>query len=300
MRRLPPWIKVRLPASPLYRKVNETLKQAVLHTVCESARCPNRAECFSRGTATVMILGDICTRNCRFCAISHGKPLPVDFDEPKRIKQVAQDLKLKHVVVTSVTRDDLADGGAGLFAETIKQIKTLSGVTVEVLTPDFLGNKQSVKTVIDAKPEVFNHNLETVARLYSKVRPQADYERSLSVLKMASEFSDNINIKSGIIVGMGETDQELYKALKDLLNAGCRYLTLGQYLAPSKEHMPVDRFVRPEQFREYKRIALNMGFKAVASAPLVRSSYRAEEMLKPEKDEGYSETKRSSAVAIQK
>lgn len=280
MSRLPPWIKIRLSADGRYHAVQQALNTSLLNTVCESARCPNKHECFSRGTATVMIMGNICTRNCRFCAINSGTPSPLDRDEPRRVAQLAAQLGLSHIVVTSVTRDDLEDGGASLFAETVTCLKALPGVSVEVLTPDFMGVRESVSLVLAAGPDVFNHNLETVKRLQPVIRPQADYQRSLSVLHTASERSPDIRVKSGIMVGLGETDEEIFEAMEGLLKAGCEYLTIGQYLAPSRSHVPVDRFVHPIMFERYRGKALDMGFKAVASGALVRSSYRADAMMR--------------------
>ena len=279
MSRLPPWIRIRLQADGCYRAVQQILKKTQLNTVCESANCPNKAECFSRGTATVMIMGNICTRNCRFCAIQSGTPALIDNNEPDRVAQLAAQLGLRHVVVTSVTRDDINDGGASMFARTITSLHTLTGVSVEVLTPDLKGVEKSISTVLSAQPDVFNHNLETVKRLQSDIRPQADYQRSLAVLRFAAEWQPHTRIKSGVMVGLGETDEELFEALEDLSGTGCKYLTIGQYLAPSRDHIPVDRFVHPEKFQEYRGKALAMGFKAVASGPLVRSSYKAENML---------------------
>ncbi|MBI2441722.1 MAG: lipoyl synthase [Lentisphaerae bacterium] len=276
--RRPPWIRVRLRAAGHFAKVAQTLRVTALPTVCEEADCPNQSECFSRGTATVMILGKRCTRQCRFCAVKSAIPYPVDPSEPERVAALARELALRHVVVTSVTRDDLPDGGAELFAETITRLKVLPGVTVEVLTPDFGGDEHLVATVLFAEPQVFNHNLETVRRLQPAVRPQAGYERSLKVLSVAAAWRPRPIVKSGLMVGLGETDEELMETLADLRSAGCRSLTLGQYLAPTREHWPVSRFVPPEQFARYREQALALGFTAVAAGPLVRSSYRADQL----------------------
>ena len=277
---LPPWIKVRLPGEGAYASVSEAVMKGGLHTVCESARCPNRHECFSRGTATVMILGNTCTRDCSFCAVGNGKPSPIDPDEPHRVAMAAKELKLKHVVVTSVTRDDLADGGAGVFAEVIREVrKVLPEATVEVLTPDFGGSEKDVASVLAARPDVFNHNLETVRRLQRNIRPEADYDRSLGVLKIAAAVEPGIAVKSGLMVGLGETDEEVHETMQDICAAGCNYLTVGQYLAPSGDHMPVDRYVEPDMFSRYEEDALSMGFSGVAASPLIRSSYRAGEMI---------------------
>ncbi|MDD5679329.1 MAG: lipoyl synthase [Kiritimatiellae bacterium] len=278
--RLPPWIRVRLRADGQFSKVHETIRAGGLHTVCEGARCPNKLECYNRGTATVMILGETCTRRCRFCAVrNEPPPHPVDPLEPARVVEMARTLGLRYVVVTSVTRDDLPDGGAGLFAETIIQLKRLEGVTVEVLTPDFQGKRHLVEAVLAAGPHVFNHNLETVRRLQPDVRPQADYERSMQVLRIAAAWLPKLIVKSGLMVGLGETDDELMAALADLRSAGCRSLTIGQYLAPSPRHWPIARFVPPERFEHYRRCALAMGFLAVAAGPLVRSSYQADQLM---------------------
>ncbi len=277
--RLPPWFKLRFRATGRHQQVASLLRAGCLHTVCESARCPNRQECFNSGVATVMILGNRCTRDCRFCAVESGAVDPPDNDEPRRVAQLAKDLNLKHLVVTSVTRDDLPDGGAGLFAETIRITRQATNATIEVLTPDFLGRRESLETVFAAQPDVFNHNLETVRRLQAVVRPQADYERSLAVLAQAAAWRPAMLVKSGLMLGLGETDDELREAMEQLFKAGCRALTLGQYLAPSSQHHPVARYVTPEQFNTYAEWARETGFVKVASAPLVRSSYHAESML---------------------
>lgn len=278
-RRLPSWIRVRLRSQGHFPKVAEILRDKGLRTVCDGADCPNKPECYGRGTATVMILGDVCTRSCRFCAVPFGQPRPVALDEPARVAAFAQALSLTHVVVTSVTRDDLPDGGARVFAATIIQLKRLRSVTVEVLTPDFQGHEPAVAIVLSAAPQVFNHNLETVRRLQPQVRPQADYDRSLKVLRFAAAWAPELIVKSGLMVGLGETDDELMEALTDLRTVGCRSLTLGQYLAPSRQHLPVARYVRPEQFAHYQKRAFELGFAAVAAGALVRSSYRAEQLM---------------------
>ncbi|MFA5042493.1 MAG: lipoyl synthase [Kiritimatiellia bacterium] len=277
--RLPPWIRVRLRADGHFSKVHATIRAEGVRTVCEGARCPNKLECYNRGTATVLILGETCTRSCKFCAVRGGVPHPPDTREPEHVVAMARTLGLRHVVVTSVTRDDLADGGAGLFAETVIRLKCREGVTVEVLTPDFQGRRHLVETVLAAAPHVFNHNLETVRRLQPDVRPQADYDRSLQVLRVAAAWRPKLIVKSGLMVGLGETDDELMAAISDLRSAGCRGLTLGQYLAPSPRHWPIARFVPPERFEHYRRRALEMGFMAVASGPLVRSSYQADQLM---------------------
>lgn len=256
------------------------LGKLALHTVCQSAKCPNLPECFSRGTATFMILGDICTRNCRFCAVEKGMPRPLDPEEPHRVAQAAQALGLSHVVVTSVSRDDLPDGGAEHFAATIRAIRrALPEAGVEVLIPDFKGDLDALRTVVEAGPDVLNHNLETVPRLYPRVRPQADYRRSLKVLKVAKEFDGTLLTKSGLMLGLGEEKGEILKVMEDLRRVGCDLLTLGQYLAPSEEHHPVIRFIPPEEFDKLKLKGEEMGFSKIASGPPVRSSYQAGEML---------------------
>lgn len=277
-KRLPPWIRIRFKADGQYGLVQTTLRRQGLHTVCESAHCPNRQECFNLGTATVMILGNICTRNCLFCAVQTGVPKPVDPDEPRRVAELVKSLNLRHAVITSVTRDDLPDGGASAFAATVNAIRALTNNTVstEVLTPDFNGSQTALALVLVSGPDVFNHNLETVERLQPVVRPQADYRRSLRVLQSASAFKGRQVVKSGLMAGMGETDDELFQAMSDLLGAGCQCLTIGQYLAPSRRHLPVHRFVPPEMFNEYRQQALSMGFNEVAAGPLVRSSYLAD------------------------
>lgn len=274
--RLPPWIRVRVPARGPAAAVTDLLARGSLHTVCQGAHCPNQSECFNRGTATFMILGDTCTRDCRFCAVTAGRPLPPDPGEPERVAEAAARLALKHIVVTSVTRDDLPDGGAGLFAETIRAIRVrLPKSAIEVLVPDFLGREIDLTTVLAARPEVFNHNLETVRRLQREIRPAADYERSLAVLRFAAASTLPPAVKSGLMVGLGETDGEMREAIADLRQAGCGLLTIGQYLAPSRQHAPVRRYVPPETFAGYARFATGLGFRGVASGPMVRSSYHA-------------------------
>ena len=274
-RRLPPWLTKRLPRGAEVERVRSLLRKHALHTVCQSAHCPNLWECFSRKTATFMILGDCCTRDCRFCAIRSGVPEPVDTGEPERVAKAAHELGLKHVVVTSVTRDDLPEGGASQFVRTINAVRDATGATVEVLTPDFAGNTDAVRTVVEARPEVYNHNLETVPSLYEEVRPGADYARSLELLQRVKELDANVFTKSGLMLGLGESTEEVLDVLEDLRRVGCELLTLGQYLAPSREHLPIARFVPPEEFDELGRKAREMGFGGVASAPFVRSSHNA-------------------------
>jgi lipoic acid synthetase len=273
--RLPQWMRRPIATDEKYPDVSKLLESLQLNTVCSSAKCPNRHECWNRGTATVMILGNTCTRNCRFCNVNTGRPDPVDAGEPARVAEAAKRLNLKHIVITSVTRDDLSDGGAGAFAATINAVKeAMPGASVEVLTPDFA---EHLDTVLDAQPDVFNHNLETVKRLQEVIRPQASYEKSLATLRKAAERG-GVMVKSGLMLGLGETDEEIFQALEDLYAAGVRLLTLGQYLAPTREHYPVERFVSPEHFDELAAKARLMGFEGVAAGPLVRSSYRADEL----------------------
>jgi lipoic acid synthetase len=274
----PPWLKRRIPSGATYQQVRELIQKTRLHTVCQEACCPNLGECFSQGTATFLILGDRCTRNCRFCAVSHGPNELPDPGEPGRLADAVHTMNLSYAVVTSVTRDDLPDGGASMFAETILRIREKSPDTrVEVLIPDFGGDLQSLETVLGAGPHVLNHNVETVPRLYASVRPQAVYERSIDLLKNAHRVAPSIPTKSGLMLGLGEEPEEVERVLRDLLGAGCRILTLGQYLQPSAEHLPVERFVTPSEFEAWRRKALEMGFREVASGPFVRSSYRARE-----------------------
>ena len=280
-RRFPPWMRKHLAAGSREGSVRGLLGELKLETVCANAACPNQCECFGRGLATFMILGRVCTRNCRFCAVSHGEPAAVDEDEPRRVALAAQRLGLRHVVVTSVTRDDLADGGAGHFAATIRALRDALGedATIEVLTPDFAGKKGALETVLSAGPDVFNHNVETVERLYAVVRPGANYKRSLELLKRAKTIRPEVTTKSGLMVGMGETREELSGTLRDLREAGVELLTVGQYLAPTRGHHPVIRFVEPGEFEEIEKEALSLGFKGAACGPFVRSSYRAGEQL---------------------
>ncbi|OGP21790.1 MAG: lipoyl synthase [Deltaproteobacteria bacterium GWA2_55_10] len=276
MKRLPPWAKKRLgPASRLH-ELKSILRSRGLHTVCESARCPNIGECFSKPTATFMILGDVCTRTCGFCSVDKGATaLLVDPHEPENIALTAKEMGLRHVVITSVTRDDLPDGGAGQFALTIKAIKdNISGILVEVLTPDFNGDDQALSTVLEARPDIFNHNLETVPSLYPKVRPQADYRRSLEVIRKAKR--PGIITKSGIMVGLGETVEEVKSLLQDLLAVGCDAVTIGQYLRPTKDNLEVVEYIDLGLFKEYEEFGRGIGFRHVYSGPFVRSSYNAE------------------------
>jgi len=277
----PPWLKKRIPPFKDLQKVKSILDQAELHTVCEEARCPNLGECFCGGTATFLILGRICTRNCGFCAVEHGIPAPADDTEPEKVAQAVQKMGLQYVVVTSVTRDDLFDGGASLFAKTIQAIRASNPkIKVEVLIPDFQGDLKSLKAVLKECPDVLNHNVETISRLYPEVRPQADYKRSLDLLKKSKELHPHISIKSGFMLGLGETENEVLELLRDLRETGCDFLTIGQYLQPRKDRLSVVRYVSPDEFEEYKRIGEEMGFRAIASGPFVRSSFHAFEMFK--------------------
>jgi lipoic acid synthetase len=281
--RLPAWLKRAIPASPQAGHVQRVLDDLGLATVCHGAKCPNRAECFSRGTATFMILGEHCSRACRFCAVSEGELLPPRADESKAVAQACAQLKLRHVVITSVTRDDLPDGGAGHFAATIRVVRQTCGeVIIEVLTPDFLGDAPAVATVIGAGCDIFNHNVETVPSLYAAVRPEAQYARSLAVLAEARRQMDERGggyTKSGLMVGLGETRDELLTVMDDLRAAGCDILTIGQYLQPSADQLPVSRYVTPEEFAQYEADARQRGFRAVAAGPWVRSSYHADAVL---------------------
>lgn len=277
--RKPDWLKVKIRSGAESNTVNQILNRLSLHTVCQEANCPNLMECFSKKTATFMILGSQCTRNCKFCNVTKGKPEPVDEKEPVNVANAVNELGLKYVVITSVTRDDLNDGGASHFAKVIESIKDINeNIIVEVLIPDFKGDELALKKVVKAKPEVINHNVETIPRLYSTVRPMAIYERSLKLLENVKKMDKNILTKSGIMLGLGEKEEEVIELMKDLLKVNCDMLTIGQYLAPSKKHHPVIEYVHPEQFKKYKEIGMELGFKFVASAPLVRSSYHAAEV----------------------
>jgi lipoyl synthase len=277
--RLPPWFKQKIPRAGEMSRVERLLSDLKLHTVCEGARCPNIGQCFASGTATFMVMGNTCTRNCTFCAVDKGYPQPLDPSEPSHVAEAVKRLGLNYIVITCVTRDDLPDGGAGHFARTICAVhQAVPGTRVEVLVSDFKGNESAVETAVRASPEVFAHNLETVPRLYPAVRPMADYRRSLDVLKMAKAVDPHIMTKSALMLGLGEERVEVIEVLRDLRKAGCDLLTLGQYLAPSPANHPVVCFVTPEEFEEYERIALAEGFLGVASAPLVRSSFRAGEL----------------------
>jgi len=273
-RKKPEWLKIKLPAGDNYLKVKDTLNKHGVNTICTSGKCPNLAECWGLGTATFMILGDICTRSCKFCATQTGKPKQVDINEPKKIARSVKALKLKHCVITSVDRDDLPDGGASTWVETIKEVKKVNpGITLEVLIPDFNADSKSLDLIINENPEIISHNLETVRSLTREIRSKASYEKSLKVINYISRYG--IKCKSGIMVGMGETEEEIYDAMHDLFKNGCEIFTIGQYLQPTKSHWPVNRYVNPEEFERYKLKGLEIGFKIVESGPLVRSSYHA-------------------------
>ena len=277
--RLPVWLRQKAPSPSILAEMKALFDGLSLHTVCESAECPNQGYCFSKGTATFLILGNICTRNCRFCAIKKGRPSPIDPNEPENVARAVSMLKLKHAIITSVTRDDLPDGGAAHFAKTIDAIRQANPQTIiEVLIPDFQGSSSALKVVINSFPEIINHNVETVPRLYPEVRPKANYQQSLELLKRVKENDQRIATKSGLMLGLGERHNEVVRVMKELRQVDCDLLTLGQYLRPSSNHHPVCRYVPPSEFEEYKSIALEIGFSGVASAPLVRSSFNAAEM----------------------
>ena len=284
--RLPEWLRIRLPTTESFARTRSLLDELKLHTVCESAKCPNHFECWSKGTATFMIAGDRCTRACGFCAVTTAKPFALEADEPQRVAEATHRMRLKHVVITAVARDDLRDGGAEHFRRTIEAVRALNpGIVIEVLVPDFNDSDFAIDAVLSARPHIFNHNLETVRRLTPTVRSRATYDRSLSVLQKAkAKGGDAIHTKSGIMLGLGETEDELCAALQDLRCVGCDILTLGQYLQPTLKHLPVKEFVAPEKFQEYGERAREMGFVHVASGPMVRSSYHADEFrLEPER-----------------
>lgn len=274
----PDWLRVKLPTGENYLKVRNLVEQHKLHTICESGNCPNMGECWGAGTATFMILGNICTRSCGFCAVATGRPLPADLREPERVAESVKLMEVKHCVITSVDRDDLKDGGSEIWAETIRAVRRVSpGTTLETLIPDFKGEMHNVQRIVDVKPEIVSHNMETVRRLTKQVRIQAKYDRSLAVLKYLHD--GGIRTKSGIMVGLGETDEEVFETMHDLKNAGVEIMTIGQYLQPTKKHLPVKAFVHPEKFALYKRVGLEIGLRYVESGPLVRSSYHAEQHI---------------------
>jgi lipoyl synthase len=276
----PSWLRRKLPSGAEYEQVRSMIDKGQLHTVCQEANCPNQFECFSARTATFLILGATCTRNCRFCNIDGGLPGPLDPDEPRRVAEAAAKMNLRYVVVTSVTRDDLEDGGSGHFAATIHALgKTIPGVQVEVLIPDFQGAQSSLESVLAARPDVLNHNMETVRRLYPTVRPQADYDRSLELLERVGKIDSSIPAKSGIMLGLGEAEEEVRQTIADVYRTGCRMLTIGQYLQPTPQHLTVVDFIPPEVFERWRLFAMRIGFDKVASGPFVRSSYHAGEMF---------------------
>ena len=276
--RLPSWLKVPMPGGPTYRELKALMRGAKLHTVCEEARCPNIGDCWERKSATFMILGNICTRRCHYCAVTTGRPGGVDVGEPERLARIVERMGLNYCVITSVNRDDLGDGGAFIFSLCIKLIRAYSpNCKVEVLIPDFAGNVWALKKLIKAKPDVLNHNLETSKRIFKKVRPKGDYKRSLELLALSKELDTNIPTKSGIMIGLGEDFEEIVETMEDLRSHGCDLLTIGQYLRPSQKHWPISKFYKPSEFDELKRIGTDMGFKHVAAGPLVRSSYHADE-----------------------
>ncbi|MBL7916267.1 MAG: lipoyl synthase [Bacteroidia bacterium] len=276
--RKPSWLRVKLPVGEEYRKVRNIVSDQKLHTICESGNCPNMGECWGAGTATFMILGNVCTRSCGFCAVATGRPASVDLKEPMRVAESVKAMGIKHCVITSVDRDDLKDGGANIWVQTIRAIRQLApNTTMETLIPDFQGIWDNLQLVIDEKPEVISHNLETVRRLTKQVRVQAKYDRSLEVLKRISD--GGINSKSGIMLGLGETVEEVTESMEDLRKSDVKILTLGQYLQPTKNHLPVAEFIHPDQFAAYKEVGMKMGFKYIESGPLVRSSYHAEKHI---------------------
>ena len=278
--RKPPWLKVKAPGGRNYLHLKQLMRSLDLHTVCEEAHCPNVGECWEHGAATFMILGDVCTRNCAYCAVAHGRPPRFDAAEPARVGEAVGQMQLRHAVITSVDRDDLPDFGAWAFAETIRQIRArLPECSIEVLVPDFQGDEDAIRTVLDARPEIYNHNTETVPRLYKKCRPGGRYERVMNIFRFAKSYAPDIPTKTGIILGMGETNEEVVQVMHDLRAVDVDILTLGQYLRPSDSHIALDRYVTPEEFRMLRETGMDMGFRHVESGPLVRSSYHAWEQV---------------------
>lgn len=274
----PTWLKTKLRSGPNFQDLKSIVNDHKVHTVCQEAKCPNISECWERRAATIMILGDTCTRSCAFCAVKTGRPSAVDLDEPRRTAEAVKKMGLHHCVITSVDRDELDDGGAGIWAETIRQIHDqVSGCSIEVLTPDFKGDSKSIQIVLDAKPEIMSHNMETVERLHRHIRPQAAYERSLDVLRQS--VKEGLQTKTSIMVGIGETKAEVFELMDDVRATGTQIFSIGQYLQPTKQHEPVHRFVHPDEFEEYKQYGLKIGFSYVESGPLVRSSYHADEQV---------------------
>ncbi len=279
--RRPPWIKVRAPSGETYERLRGIMRSKSLHTVCEEARCPNMGECWGSGTATFLMMGDTCTRSCSFCDVKTGRPDPLDWEEPERVARAVRDMNLRHAVITSVNRDERADGGAPIFAMVIRRIRELQpGCSVEVLVPDFKGSRENLKIVMDARPEILNHNVETVPRLFKKIQPQDRYEWAQATLENAKQLDPEVLTKSGIMVGMGETIEEVEQVMRDLRDWGVEILTIGQYLQPSKAHLPIERYYTPEEFDHFKRFGEEIGFRWVESGPLVRSSYHAEQQVR--------------------
>ncbi len=281
LRRRPPWIRVRAPGGETFEQVRTLMRSKSLNTVCEEARCPNIGECWGHGTATFLMMGDICTRACGFCDIATGRPRPMDWQEPNRVAEAVRRMNLRHVVITSVNRDERKDGGAPIFAMVIKRIRQVQpGCSIEVLIPDFKGSRDALQIVMDARPEILNHNVETVPRLFRKVQPQDRYEWAMATLGNAKQMDPLVLTKSGVMVGLGETFDEVVEVMRALAGLKVDILTVGQYLQPSKKHLPIERYYTPEEFDEFKRIGLELGFKWVESGPLVRSSYRAEQQVR--------------------
>ena len=277
MRRHPDWLKVKIGGGENFIKMKSLLRNAKLHTICEEAKCPNIAECFGSNTAVFLILGDICTRNCKYCKVKHGKPKEINSNEPNEVAESVRELGLKYVVITSVTRDDLDDGGASIFFETVNEIRKLNeSCKIEVLIPDFKGKIQSLKKVIDAKPDVINHNIEVIKELFPEIRPEGNYDISLQLLRNIKNNDKNIKTKSGFMIGIGENRDQILKTMSDLRNANVDFLTIGQYLQPTREHIEIKKYYTPEEFDQIRKIGLDMGFEHVESGPLVRSSYHAE------------------------
>ena len=280
MRKHPDWLKVKIGGGKDFAKIKSMLRDAKLHTICEEARCPNIAECFSRGTAVFLILGNICTRNCKYCNVKHGVPLSLNSNEPKNVAESVKELDLKYAVITSVTRDDLEDGGASVFYDTVKEIKKLNNsCKIEVLIPDFRGNEEGLKKVVYSKPDVVNHNIEVVEELFPIIRPKGDYKISLEVLKNIKKIDKDVKSKSGFMVGLGENKGQIVRTMKDLRGSDVDFLTIGQYLQPTRNHAEIKTYYTPKEFDEFKKTAMSLGFKHVESGPLVRSSYRAEEAI---------------------
>ncbi len=280
MRRHPDWLKVKIGSGESYVKMKSLLRNSKLHTICEEAKCPNMAECFGNGTAVFLIMGDTCSRNCGYCNVKHGKPLPINTNEPKDVAESVKELGLSYAVVTSVTRDDLEDGGAGIFSEVINEIKHVTrSCNIEVLIPDFKGDEVALKKVIDAEPDVVNHNMEVSEELFPTIRPEGNYKTSLNVLKTIKKINRKMKTKSGFMVGLGEDKGQIIKTMQDLREADVDFLTIGQYLQPTRQHVEIKKYYTPEEFNEFKEIAMNLGFKHVESGPLVRSSYHAEKAI---------------------